>query len=302
MKGRETRRLAITLVLLMTLGASAWLRAGSQAPEEEKTVTTVKDSLKAEPAWKGKLAGSANLTQTSYSNWAKGGENTIAWSIRIDGDATHTGKKWSWHFTNITLFGQTKQEAEPIRNTLDKVDMDGTVSCKINKYVNPFFSVGILTQLARGYDYKKTPAELKSDFWDPAYVTQSIGARIQIKKAVNSQLGMGFKETMTRDLIQYSDDPKTEKTERFKFETGITSKTHINAKLSSIFSVRSKLELFSSFEALDIVDMNWDTLLTAKLNKYIIVTLNVLLNYDKDVLNKLQFKEITALGLSYTFI
>ena len=302
MKGRETRRLMAAVLLIITLGGSAWVRAGSQAPEEEKTVTTVKDSLKAEPVWKAKLAGSANLTQTGYSNWAKGGENTIAWSVRLDGDATRTGKKWSWHFTNITLFGQTKQEDEPIRNTLDKVDADATVSCKTNKYVNPFFSVGLLTQLAKGYDYKKTPAELKSDFWDPAYLTLSAGAKIQIKKIMNSQLGMGFKETMTREFTQYSDNPKTEKKENYKFETGITSKTHVNAKLSSVFSIRTKLELFSSFEALDIVDMNWDTLITAKLNKYIIITLNVLLNYDKDVLDKLQFKEITAVGLSYTFI
>ncbi len=69
-----------------------------------------------------------------------------------------------------------------------------------------------------------------------------------------------------------------------------------------MLSLKSKLELFSAFDDLDAVDLNCDVLLTAKLNKYVVVSLNMLFNYDKDVLRKLQFKEVTSVGLSYSFI
>ena len=290
---------------LLPLGILVWtaaLHAGGQLPSDEKTTTeALKDSSKKAVAWVKKLSGSINLTQTGYSNWAKGGENTIAWSTRVDGDAKRYGPKWSWQFTGILLFGQTKQEGESIRNTLDKIDIDGTISCKTNRYVNPYMSVGVLSQFAKGYDFSKDPPELKSNFWDPAYLTQSLGARVQFK-VVNSNLGLGFKQTIARRFTQYSDDPETEKVEKLKLETGLTSKTQVDAKFNTVLTLKSKLELFSAFDDLDAVDLNLDMLLTAKLNKYVVVSLNLLLNYDKDVLRKLQFKEITSVGLSYSFI
>jgi len=267
--------------------------------------TVAADSLKKSAAiWKKKLTGTITMSQTSFTNWAKGGQNSITWNMRLTGDAAKsTSGRWGYKFSSVMVWGQTKQENEPVRNTMDKIDLDASFSFRINKYINPEIGLGILTQFSKGYDYKKNPPVPKSKFFDPAFVTQSLGGTVKIHSFFSSRLGIGLKQTITDEFTQYSNNPKTAKVEKIKFESGIDSHTQVlNAKILGTLIIRSKLHLFSSFEHLDVIDMDWDTLLTAKVNSHVIITLNLLLKYDRDNIDKLQVKETTALGLSYNFI
>lgn len=249
--------------------------------------------------WNHKLTLGINLNQIAYSHWEKGGDNSIAWNVRLDGESRRHGVEWEWLFTNIMAFGQMKQQNTDTRTIVDKLDLDGAVIWKLGSAVNPYFGMGLLTQFSKGYDYARTPPVAKSHFWDPGYLTQSAGARIRIKDIFNSHLGIGFKETMTDNYRQYSDNPDTEKIEEFRFETGIESKTKLNANISQSLNIRIKLEMFSSFENIRIIDLRWDSLFTAKITKFVVATLNVQLNYDKDVIDKIQIKELFGLGFSY---
>ena len=59
------------------------------------------------------------------------------------------------------------------------------------------------------------------------------------------------------------------------------------------------------------VDVNWDVLISMKINKVLSATLNMTLKYDNDVKTftdegiergpKVQFKEILGVGLAYNF-
>ncbi|MBN2415683.1 DUF3078 domain-containing protein [bacterium] len=287
----------LLLPILMTCISATLLHASF------RDSTATDSSAAASQPWKRRLNGTITLAQTGYSNWAKGGQNSITWNTRLTGDASRTLKKWHYVFSALLVFGQTKQEDESVRNAADQIDLDAAIACKTNKYINPEFGVGLLTQFSKGYDYKKEPPVQKSNFFDPAYITQSLGGMMKIGARFSSRLGIALKQTVTRDFNAYSDDPKTEKVEKIKIESGIDSKTDlVNAELSSSLVLRSKLYMFSSFEHLDVIDMDWDTLFTAKVNSHIVVTLNILLKYDKDLIDKLQFQETTSLGLSYNFI
>jgi len=284
-------------LFLCALAVPGWLWASLS------DITAADTSAARTEPWKRKLTGTLTLAQTGFTNWAKGGQNSITWNTRLTGDASRTVKKWSYVFSALFVFGQTKQEGESVRNTADKIDLDAAVACKISKYINPEIGVGILTQFSKGYDYKKDPPVQKSNFFDPGYITQSIGGMVKIGSRFNSRLGIGLKQTLTKKFTAHTDNPETEKVEKIKFESGIDSKTDlINAELTSNLVVRSKLYLFSAFEHIDVIDMDWDTLFTAKLNSHIVVTLNILLKSDKDLIDKLQFQETTSVGLSYSFI
>lgn len=261
---------------------------------EQKTVEK-KEAIR----WKKKLVTGVTLNQNAYSNWAQGGQNSLSWTLRMEGEAVKNGENWGWNFSGIVVFGQTKQEKESTRTNTDKIDLDGSLIWKMGPHVNPYFGLSLLTQFARGFDYSKEPPEAKSAFWDPAILTQSLGARIKIEDVFNSQLGIGLKETMTRRYRQYSDHPDTEKKERLKFQTGIESKSNLNAKLTPNLQCRSKLELFSTFETLKKIDVRWDTLFTCHINKHVVVTLNVQVNYLKDVIDKIQLKEVLGIGISH---
>jgi hypothetical protein len=51
---------------------------------------------------------------------------------------------------------------------------------------------------------------------------------------------------------------------------------------------------------LSVWDVRWDNLITAKVNDYVSVNLNVLVIYDVNESLKTQIKEALQLGISYT--
>ena len=64
----------------------------------------------------------------------------------------------------------------------------------------------------------------------------------------------------------------------------------------------SKLELFSAFKASDETDVNWDTVISTKISKYVNINFNFKLFYDKDISPKRQIKQAIAFGLTYSFL
>jgi len=58
--------------------------------------------------------------------------------------------------------------------------------------------------------------------------------------------------------------------------------------------------LFGRFEDMSVWDVRWDNTVTAKINDYFNVNINVLLIYDVDETLKTQLKEALQLGISYS--
>jgi len=114
------------------------------------------------------------------------------------------------------------------------------------------------------------------------------------------RLGLGFKETFTRDFNQYSDDPTTTDLEKFKFETGIDFGMDGEWSIEENILFQTKLNLFGKFDNLNIWDVRWDNTLTAKIAKHFNVNLNVLVVYDEDQALKTQVKEALQIGITYS--
>jgi hypothetical protein len=248
-----------------------------------------------------RVVGALNITQNSFSNWAAGGENSLAYALSLKSKFQNNQPKWIWIATGDFDFGQTKQGTDPIKKTVDKIEINGNYTYKLGKYVNPYAAAGLLTQFTTGYDYSQTDTAgnfvPKSGFLDPLYLTQSAGAGFFIKPNLKTRLGLGFKETIAD---KYRDTYSGGK--RFKFETGIESVTDYETKLQENLLYVTKLSLFSSFAHLTTVDMNWENTLSAKVSEYVSVNLYLIFFYDKDISNKLQIKEILAIGFTYTML
>jgi hypothetical protein len=178
--------------------------------------------------------------------------------------------------------------------------LETVLAYKYGWAVDPYVSNSIRTVLAKGYDYEQDPKVEISKFFDPGYITQSVGFTYEKLKNIKTRLGIGFQETITDEHPRYSDDPETSKIENFKFETGIESVTEANVSLQDNLLYTSKLRLFGRFEDLNVWDVRWDNTITAKINNYVNVNLNVLLIYDKTQSVKTQLKEALQLGITYT--
>jgi hypothetical protein len=256
-----------------------------------------------EYGWKKELIGNLNFTQNNFDNWSQGGENSWSWQLDINAKFVNDQEKYNWSNSGKCSFGKTKIGDVEARKAADEIKLESVYTYKFGVYVNPYIAATGKTQFTKGYIYDNNLKTAVSNFMDPGYFTESIGVGYAPNDKIKSRLGAALKETITSDFPNpYADDPNTEKIEKTKVEIGAESTTDINLKLSENILFTSKLELFSNLERVDEIDVNWDNLFSAKISKYINVSLNVCLFYDKDISKKRQLKETLAVGLSYSFL
>jgi hypothetical protein len=252
--------------------------------------------------WTYALATGINLSQITLSNWSQGGDNAISWVFAINGNANHKYLPWNLKNTLKLAYGRTKLGSNDYRTNDNEFYLETVLSYNIGWIVDPYISNSIRSAVSTGYDYKATPVVLKTaDFFDPGYVTQSIGFAYSRSKFIATRLGLGFQEIITNKYRNYSDDPETkDKQEAFKFDTGIESVTNAEFIIDDNVLFTSMLRLFSAFKELDVWDIRWDNSINAKISKYFSMNFNVLTVYEKKQSPKTQVKEGLQLGITYT--
>jgi hypothetical protein len=258
---------------------------------------------KAEYGWKNELVGNLNFTQTKFDNWAQGGEDTFAWQLNINGKAKRLEGIYDWANSGKIAYGRNKLGGAESRKSIDEIKLESVFTYLLGTYVNPYVAATGETQFTPGYEYTDDSKTEISNLLDPAFLTQSAGVGYEPIKEFKTRLGFAVKETITSDHpIPYADDPETEDIEKIKVEPGMESVTDFSKSLIGGILITSKLEIFSNFKGLDEIDVKWDNIFTAKISKYIDVTFNVKLFYDKDISDNRQIKQSLALGLTYTFL
>lgn len=241
-----------------------------------------------------------NLSQVAFSNWSQGGENALAFSLFGNFGAIYFDKPWRLDNNLKLTFGRTKLGDNDYRTTDNEFYLENVLSYDLGWAVSPYISNTVRTVLANGFQYDADTSYQITAFFDPGYVTQSIGFTYNKSENIKTRLGLAFQETFTNKFKKYSDDPETpNEIEDFKFETGIESVTEGQIELAQNLLAQSKLRLFTRFDALDVWDVYWDNTIIAKINKYVNVNLNVLLIYEKSQSPKTQVKEALQLGLTY---
>lgn len=252
--------------------------------------------------WVPSFVTSIGINQIAFTNWVKGGENSIAWTL-IGNFHYDKISPTEWTFKNSikAAYGRSKIGSGVYRTTDNDLYIENVASYNLGWAVSPFISNSIRTQLASGFDYKVTPEKEIANFFDPGYITQTIGFAYDKYKNIVTRIGLGFQEIITNKFTQYSDDPSTkQEIETLKFETGIESVTDVDLKLEENIVYKSKLRLFSQFKSLDVWDVHWDNIIAAKVTKYISVNFGLLLIYEKAQSYRTQIKEGLQVGFVYT--
>lgn len=259
------------------------------------------DSLQGK--WNPSLTAGLGISQIAFSNWIKGGENSIAWTLLGDFNLNRVDKPWNFKNQIKAQYGRAKIGDGIYRTTVNDLYIENLASYDLGWAVSPFVSNAIRTQVSKGYDYKIEGSPNISDFFDPGYITQTIGFTYDKYSHIITRFGVAFQEVITNKFTQYSDDPETlDEFENFKFETGIESVTDIDYSLDTNLIWKSKLRLFSRFESLDVVDVLWDNTITAKVNTWLGVNFTYILLYEKAQTPKTQMKEGLQIGITYSLL
>jgi Protein of unknown function (DUF3078) len=265
------------------------------------SVYSQQDSIKLN-TWIPTAAAGLNISQLALSNWSQGGDNSLTWVFNATGSLKYKSSFWIFNNNLKTAYGRTKLGSQDFRTNDNELYLESVISRSIDWVVDPYFSNTIRTAIGTGYSYDTDPPVEIASFFDPGYLSQSLGLTYQKQKGFDTRIGFAVQETFTRNNTQFSDDPNTTKVEKFKAETGIESVTNGEYTLAQNLLVKSSLRLFSRFESLDVWDVRWDNSIVAKINDYLNTSFTFLLIYQKDQSLKTQMKEGLQLGLVYNIL
>lgn len=263
-----------------------------------------------------------NFNQASFTNWSAGGENSIAGNVLFNGYAKYRKGKWDWDNTLEMAFGGTKQGKQEIRKTDDKFIVNSKVGYEIKKNLYFTYLFNFRTQFTEGFNYiDDTTAIRISNFLTPGTMLNSLGLDYKPNDDLTLFLSpLTIRTTFVQDQLLIDQSEAANQT-LFGVDPGKTMRNEIGAYFVGVYKkevaknviLNAKLELFSNYqENPQNVDVNFDLLLSFKVNKFINALLGAQVIYDNDVFVPktdanapagpgTQFKETFGLGFSYKF-
>jgi hypothetical protein len=240
--------------------------------------------------WQKEATAALNLTQSTFDNYAAGGENSTAWQFRLGLKFVNEREKFNWANTGKFDYGQSKIGKDDFKKSTDELKIESVFTPKVWKTVNPYVSVTAETQFDDGFKYTDEGKIKVSELMDPGYIRESIGMSYKPNAIIQARMGAAMKQVVAD---QYGESSN---------EVGGDAVVDLNYKIAENSQVKSKLEIFSNFVAADEIDVSWDTDISAKITKFIAFNFNVKLVYDKDVSAKRQLKQVMGIGVSYSFL
>lgn len=265
--------------------------------------------------------GTSSLTfsSVSLSNWAAGGENSIALNSYVGLFANYNKDRTSWENTLDMGYGLLKQGDESFIKSDDKISLTTKYGYQLNRDVSNWYFSALLdfkSQFAEGLD--ETDSVI-SRFLAPGYLVVATGIDYKIREIFSASLApLTGKFTFVTDdalsaLGAYGVDP------------GATSRSEIGAffrmryvnEVITNVTYETRLELFTNYtESFGAIDVNWENIVLMKVNKYLSANFITQLIYDEDVKigtdtnndgtidqesPEVQFKTVFGVGLTYLF-
>ena len=266
-----------------------------------------------EGAWVLKGVTGLNMSQTAMANWSAGGENSIAGNAYLNASLTHKKGNWLW-VTNMVLdYGLSKTKSQGMRKSSDKIGLSTQLGYSTDNVWFYTLMGDLNTQFAKGYDYPDKEHQI-SNFFAPAYSNIALGMEWRPKSNYSLLLSpVSTKMTFVTDdylsdLGAFGVDPG----DHFKIEGGAFVKARAELPVMENVILITTADFFTPYSKdFGNIDVNWDVLISMKINKVLSATINTTLKYDNDVKTfddngvkkgaKVQFKEVLGIGLAYNF-
>jgi hypothetical protein len=278
------------------------------------------DAIDADTLWKFNGTTSLNLSQLSLTNWAAGGDNSLSGNALVNLSANYATDKTSWENKLVLGFGLIKQGDDPTRKSDDQIDFASKLGLKVTEKWFSTILLGFNSQFAEGYDNPGEEDRQKiSNFMAPGYLSLSLGMDYKPSDAFSLFLSpaSGKFTFVLDDDLSAAGSFGLEPGNKARGEFGAYIKMTYKKEILKNVTLDTKINFFSNYlDKPQYVDVNWDLLLTFKINNYLSASLMTQLIYDYDIqfgedttgdgefdtfTDKVQFKELFGLGLTYSF-
>ncbi|HEY3875707.1 MAG TPA: DUF3078 domain-containing protein [Candidatus Kapabacteria bacterium] len=260
-------------------------------------------AIKHDTLWHHEMVAGLNFSQIDFSHWEAGGTDALAYIASIAGKSVRNDTNTNWTNTYRLAWGQSKTSGEEIRNTDDEINLESQLTYKFGVSVNPYVDVALLTQFGPGYNYPDSGgAQEVSNFFDPAFIKQSVGMGWMGSKVFQTRLGLALREIVTNKYNQYAADPGDDDVHTTRIEGGLESVSQLDVPVDDNVLFHAKLELFDPFKTLDRVVVHAEASFVAKISKVFSTQLNALFINEPDISPYTQIKEGLSIGIIYAFL
>jgi hypothetical protein len=255
------------------------------------------------PIPKCKISGRINFifNQSSFSNWTSGGQNIVAGNLNVNYDLNYTEKNANWDTRIITGYGFSYSSDKGYRKTNDRFELNTLLEIETTAYWFFSFLGNFRTLYTKGFNYKKVPIPLVSEFLTPAYLT--FGPGMLFKKSNNLSTNI----TPATARYTFVNDFSSEK---FGVKEGKNTSINLGINLSGYykFSIIKNIEtkniltIYSDYLAnFSNVALDYQANIRFKMNNHFKMNMSFHTIIDDDSTRKIPFRELFGLGVNYNF-
>ncbi len=300
------------LLFIVTLSASVVAQDTiNKIARNAKHIEAVPDTVK---PWTLSGFGSLNFNQAYLVNWAAGGQSSLGFAAFVNFQANYKKKRHSWMNTLDLAYGFQIQAPgssdKQNRKTDDRIEFTSTYGYGIAKHWDLSVLANFKTQFSYGYNYPDDSTVI-SKFMAPGYLIAGLGFTWIPAKSFNVFLSPASgRFTFVLDK-QLSDSGAfgVERGNKILGQFGPYIRAALNKDLAKNININSTLDLFTNYlENFGNINVNWNMLLTLKVNKWLATSVSASIIYDDKVQitdihgktgPRTQFKENIGVGISY---
>jgi hypothetical protein len=279
---------------------------GSVLPALAQTTPPAADSGQVR-YWGTSMKAGLNANESLLSdNWKGGGASTVGLSALFNGKATYHRERHTWANQADFLFAFQYAKGQGYRKTLDRLWLDTNYGYDLTKKWGLFTSLNLLTQFTSGYQYDDDQPRLVSGFLAPGYITSSYGMEYHPSARFKLRLSpFSPRLTVVRNLARFQGTPTDV---IYGVDPGHSTRWEVLAAqvlaeldqpLGPNANLKARYVLFGNYETFtpQKIDHRLDLTMTAKVNKYINVSLSGIVIYDYDQDASVQYSQSLALGI-----
>jgi hypothetical protein len=283
----------------------------AQQPPDGQEVDALKTDVEKENKFKFFGLTQFNFNQAYFENWVSGGENSMTGLFSVDYNINYLGEKgWVWDNNLMLSIGTTYLSGNAFfRKADDRIEINSVLSKKVNTYWNYSAYFNFKTQMLPGYRYFKKDGEDQKEkisrILSPTIIQLGLGCyykegdRAWFNVAPLAARGIFVSKDYTQNLSPGE--------KYFGVERGASSIVSMGASLSGLLqsnlmeniTMDNKFNVYINYlNNIKNIDFEWNANIRLKVNDKISSNLIVHLQYDDDLISRLQIRELFGLGLS----
>lgn len=274
------------------------------------------DSIKTDTTYwdKGSVLN-LNFSQVDLTNWNGGGQSSISIGGLTNFNLKYAKGKDAWDNRLDMAYGLLRQGDgdSPFIKTDDNIILASRYSRQLKKRIFISAILDFRTQFDEGLDEEN---QVISRFMAPGFLLANIGLTYRYKEIFSATLSpISSKTTIVNDdSLSIAGAYGVESGDTYRFQGGINFSSSFQKEIWENVNLSTNLNLFADYEKLGNVDINWETALNFKINKWLSASYSTQLIYDDDIKSKeiiineatgesrdvagVQFKSVMNIGLN----